>query len=313
MAIFRYLIKRIFTILCAIWLVATLTFVLMKAIPGDPFTEDKVLNEEILLALQRHYGLDKPWYVQYIKYMKGIATLDLGPSYKYEGRRVTDIIGFGFPVSALLGAQAIFLALAFGVFLGSWGAMHHLRWQDETLRILSVFGISVPSFLVATFLQYLLAVKLQVLPIARWGTFSHTILPTLSLAALPTAFIARLIRASLIEVLQEDYILTAYSKGLSRSRALARHALKNALIPVITYLGPLTATVLTGSFVVEKIFGIPGLGQWLVTSVFNRDYTVILGIAVFYSAILMSCTLFVDIAYCCIDPRITLEQKRRMK
>jgi oligopeptide transport system permease protein len=299
-----YILKKLGFLVFSLFLVASLTFFLIQVIPGDPFTQDKAIPEEILKALQRHYGLDDPWYVQYGRYLKGIITWDLGPSFKYQGRTVNEIIKDGFPVSLTLGLEALFFAISFGVVLGSIASLKRTKWQDHAAMFLAVFGISVPSFILATFMQYLFAMQLDILPVARWGSVSQSILPALSLAALPTAYITRLTRANMVEVLEQDYIQTARSKGLSSFQIVFWHALRNALLPVITYLGPLTAAILTGSFVIEKIFGIPGLGQWFVMSVTNRDYTVIMGSTVFYSALLMLSVLFVDIMYGWIDPRI---------
>jgi oligopeptide transport system permease protein len=294
-------------LLASLFAVTSLTFFLMQIIPGDPFTQDKAIPEEIMAAMKRHYGLDQPLMIQYGRYLKGLLTWNLGPSFKYEARTVNEIIESGFPVSFLLGCEALLIAIAVGITAGSIAALKHLRFQDHFMMIFSVIGISVPSFILATFLQYLFAMKLDLLPVARWGTFSQSILPALSLAALPTAFIARLTRASMLEVLQQDYIQTARSKGLSSFQILVSHAFRNALLPVMTYLGPLTATVITGSFVIEKIFGIPGLGQWFVMSVTNRDYTVIMGTTVFYSALLIISIFLVDLLYCFVDPRIKVE------
>lgn len=282
----------------------------MHAIPGDPFTQDKALPEEILKAMQTHYGLDKPLIHQYVDYLKGLCSLDLGPSLIYQGRQVTDIIKEGFPVSLCLGLEALFISLFLGLTLGSISAIRQGRWQDKALLIGSVLGISIPSFILATFLQYLLAMKLNLFPVARWGSFSQSILPTLALAALPTSFIAKLTRNSMIEILYQDYIQTAKSKGLSTFRILTRHVLRNAFLPIATYLGPLSASILTGGFAVEKIFGIPGLGQWFVLSITNRDYTVIMGTAIFYSAILMGSVFIVDLLLSTLDPRIRLENDR---
>lgn len=291
-------------------MVITLTFALMQIIPGDPFTQEKAVPEEILKAMYHHYGLDQPWYVQYWNYLKGICTFDLGPSFKYQGRSVTEIIREGFPVSMALGLEALTLSVFFGIGLGSLAALKYLKWQDHFFMVIAVLGISVPSFILATFLQYLIAMKLDLLPVARWGGFDHSILPALALSALPTAFIARLTRSNMAEIMQQDYINTAKSKGLGSFQIVFRHALRNALLPIITYLGPLTTAILTGSFAVEKIFGIPGLGQWFVMSITNRDYTVIMGTTVFYSAILMVCVFVVDLLYCIVDPRIQLMHKK---
>jgi len=305
----QYLIKKGAILIASLFLVTTLTFFLMHAIPGDPFVQDRAIPEEILKALHKHYGLDQPLYVQYGKYLDGILHFELGPSFKYEGRTVNEIISDGFPVSFYLGMEALIIAVFGGIVLGSIAALNHMRWQDHVTMVIAVIGISVPSFILASFLQYLLAMKLDLLPVARWGTFSQTIMPAISLAALPMAFIARLTRANMVEVMQQDYIQTAKSKGLNSFQIVVRHATRNALLPVVTYLGPLTAAVMTGSFAIEKIFGIPGLGQWFVTSITNRDYTVIMGTTIFYSAILMLCVFIVDLLYCIIDPRIQLKKE----
>ena len=304
----KYLIKKAAILLVSLFLVTTLTFFMMHAIPGDPFVQDKALPEEVLKALHQHYGLDQPLFVQFGKYLNGILHFELGPSFKYEGRTVNQIISDGFPVSFYLGMEALIIAICGGITLGSIAALKHMRWQDHVAMVIAVLGISVPSFILGSFLQYLLAMKLDLLPVARWGSFSQTIMPALSLSALPMAFIARLTRANMIEVLEQDYIQTAKSKGLNSFQILVRHAFRNALLPVVTYLGPLSAAVLTGSFAIEKIFGIPGLGQWFVSSITNRDYTVIMGTTIFYSAILMLCIFIVDLLYCFIDPRIQFKK-----
>lgn len=301
---FKHLLKKLIILLVSLFIVATGTFFLMHAIPGDPFTEEQAIPEEILKSLYAHFHLDEPLPLQYWNYLKGLAQGELGPSFKYQGRTANDIIGESFPISFTLGLEALFLAIFLGIALGSWAALRRGRWQDHLMMIWAVLGISVPNFILATFLQYIFAMKLDLLPVARWGTFAHTLLPALALSALPTAFIARLTRSTMVEVLQQDYVLTAKSKGLSGFQIAFRHVLRNTLLPVVSYLGPLMAAVLTGSFVVEKIFGIPGLGQWFVLSVNNRDYTLIMALTVFYSALLMSCVFFVDVLYCLIDPRI---------
>lgn len=306
----KYFIRKFFLLILSLFIVATATFFLMQAAPGDPFMQEQAIPEEIMKSMYAHYGLDQPWYIQYVKYLKGLVMWDLGPSFKYEGRTVNDIIREGFPVSFILGLEAISIALFSGVILGTIAAVKRSRWQDNLAMILAVVGISVPNFIMATFLQYLFSMKMDLLPVARWGSLAHSILPALSLAALPTAFIARLTRANMVEVLEQDYVQTARSKGLSTRQVVLKHVLKNSLLPVLTYLGPLTSAILTGSFIVEKIFGIPGLGGWFVNSITNRDYTVIMGVTVFYSALLMLCVLVVDLMYTVIDPRIRLENKK---
>jgi oligopeptide transport system permease protein len=303
----RYILYKLWSVLVTLFLIASLTFVIMKAIPGDPFTEDKALPPEILNALMEHYGLNDPLPLQYVRYLKSIAQFDLGPSFKYPGRTVNDIISDGFPVSAILGLEALLISISFGVCLGSLAATYQNKWQDRMAMVIAIIGISVPSFITATILQYIFSIKLGLFPVARWGTVSHSILPAISLAMLPMAFIARLTRASMLEVMSQDYIRTAKAKGLTSIKILYRHALRNAILPVISYIGPLAAGILTGTFIIERIFGIPGLGQWLVTSISNRDYTIITGITLFYSAILLGAICFVDVLYSWIDPRIKIK------
>lgn len=302
----KYIGKRLIYMLISLWLIVTATFFFMRIAPGNPFTSEKKLPPEIEANLNAHFGLDKPWYAQYGEYLVRILKWDFGPSFKYKAQTVNDLINEGFPVSAMLGAEAILLAVAIGIILGIVAALKHNRWPDYTAMIIAVLGISVPSFIMATFLQYFLAIKMGLFPVARWETFMHTVLPALAIASTPMAFIARLTRSSMLEVLSNDYIKTAKAKGLSQGVITVRHAVRNALLPVVTYMGPLTAGILTGSFVIEKIFGIPGLGAHFVTSIGNRDYTVIMGVTVFYSILLLVSILLVDIAYGIIDPRIKL-------
>ncbi|MCH9626227.1 MAG: Oligopeptide transport system permease protein OppB [Chlamydiales bacterium] len=305
-----YIIKRFFMNLLALFVIISVTFFLMKAIPGDPFTQEKALPKEVLDALYEHYKLNDPWYIQYVSYLKSVVTWNLGPSFKYKTRTVNDIIKSGFPISATLGLEAMFIAISFGVLFGTIAALKQNQWQDYSSMLISVVGISVPSFILAAFLQYIFSIKLDWFPVARWGTIQQSILPAISLAALPTAFIARLTRANMVEVLSMDYIKTAKAKGLSDTAVMIKHSLRNGILPVVTYLGMLTANILTGSFIIEKIFGIPGLGQWFINSITNRDYTVIMGITVFYSLILLSAIFIVDLTYGWVDPRIKLAQDR---
>ncbi|MEX0962070.1 MAG: ABC transporter permease [Simkaniaceae bacterium] len=299
-----YFCKKLFYLVISLFIVASMTFVLMKAIPGDPFSQEQAVPEEILKSLYRHYGLDRPYFIQYLKYLKGVFTLDFGPSFKYESQSVTQIIKSSFPVSFTLGLQALIFALFGGISLGTIAALFRGRTQDHIAMIIAVLGLSIPSYILATTLQYIFAMKLKILPVARWGSFSHTILPSLALASLPMAFIARLTRTNMVEILEQDYILTARAKGLSPIRIIMKHVLKNSLMPVITYLAPLSSSILTGSFVIEKIFGIPGLGGWFVNSIINRDYTVIMGVTIFYSVILMVSIFIVDLLYFILDPRL---------
>jgi oligopeptide transport system permease protein len=304
--VIKHLLKKFLILAASLWVVVTLTFVLVHSIPGDPFTDEQTSSIEIIESMKRYYGLDKPIWQQYTIYLKNLLHGDLGYSFKYLGRSANSIISDGFPISLTLGLEALFLAITLGITFGSISALKRGRWQDQLTMIAAVFGISVPSFILATLLQYVFAMQLDWLPVARWGSVQQSILPALALAALPTAIIARLTRSSMVEVLQQDYILTAKAKGLSTFQVVFKHALRNTLLPVVSYLGPLTANVLTGSFVVEKIFGIPGLGQWFVLSVSNRDYSLIMALTIFYSAFLMLSVFIVDILYSWLDPRIKI-------
>lgn len=305
----KYILRRLASILLTLFVIVTVTFFLMRIAPGNPFTSEKRLPPEIEANLNAHYGLDQPWYKQYAQYLVKVATWDFGPSFKYKGQTVNDLIADGFPVSLYLGLEALFIAVFFGILLGVFAAVRQNSWVDYSSMSLAVIGISVPSFIMAAVLQYIFAIKLQWFPIATWGSFKHTILPALALAMMPLAYIARLTRSTMLEVLNNDYIKTAKSKGFSERVIVYRHALRNSLLPVISYLGPLTANIITGSFVIEKIFGIPGLGAHFVQSITNRDYTVIMGVTTFYSIILLLAVLLVDIVYGLIDPRIKVSAK----
>lgn len=306
----EYLLKKGGILLLSLWCIVTGTFFLMHAIPGDPFIGDRVIPEEALRSLYAYYGLDKPLWVQYLQYLKGICSGNLGPSIVYQGRNVNQFIVEGFPVSLALGLQALFVAIPLGIFLGTWAALKKNQWQDTFCMLISTIGISVPNFVLSSLLQFLFSVKLHLLPVARWGSIEHMILPVIALAALPTAFIARLTRSNMIEVMQQDYIRTARAKGLPLFRIAIHHGLRNALLPVIGYLGPVVSHILTGSFMIEKIFAIPGLGQWMIHSINGRDYPMILGLTLFFSALLMVCTFAVDLLYALLDPRIRLAKRR---
>lgn len=302
-----YILKRLISALIVIWVVITVTFILMRAIPGGPFSTEKAIPPQILRNIEARYHLNDPLPKQYMDYLINFAKGDLGPSFKYPGQMVDDIIKSKFPISAILGLSALFVALCFGITAGVISALKQNRWPDYLAMFLATLGISVPSFVLASLFMYFLAYKLDLFPTALWGTPQHVVLPALALAAFPMAFFARLTRSSMIEVLQQDYIRTAKAKGLTQRVIIYRHAIKNALIPLITYMGPEIATIVTGSFVIENIFAIPGLGKHYVNSIYARDYTMILGITVFYSAILAFSNLLVDIAYAYLDPRIKLK------
>jgi len=299
-----YLLKKSFIFSLSLLAVVTITFFMMKAIPGDPFINEIAIPKEVLKSLYKHYGLDKPLFVQYLKYLKGIIHFDLGPSLVYQGRSVTQIILKAFPVTFVLGLQTFFLSLFWGLSLGIYSALKKAKWQDNTIGLLSSIVISIPNFLLASLLQYLFSVKLSLLPVARWESFAHTILPTLALSALPAAYMARLVKTSMLDVLSQDYIRTAYAKGLPFRKIILKHTLKNSFLPVLGYITPLITYLMTGSFVVERIFAIPGLGQWMIASIQSRDYSTILGLVVFYCAILLLVQFVVDILYAILDPRL---------
>lgn len=303
--------KKLLNLFLALGIIVTATFFLMHLAPGDPFAQDQPVPEEILKSLHAHYSLDKPVIVQFWNYLLGIFRLDLGPSLKYEGRYVSQIIKDGLPYSLALGFQALVISLGLGVFLGAISAIKHRSFLDRSLMVFAVLWISVPNFILATCLQYVFAMKLSLLPVARMTSYSHMILPSLALAAMPTAFIARLTRSKMVEVLNSDYIILARSKGVSSMNIMLRHVLKNSLLPIVAYLGPLSCQILTGSFVVERIFGIPGLGGWFVNAVNNRDYTVIMGLTIFLSALLLTTSFVIDLIYPLIDPRIKLRRENR--
>ncbi|GAB6932903.1 ABC transporter permease [Calditerricola satsumensis] len=306
----RYILKRLGWMLLTLWVIITLTFILMHSIPGDPFSQDgKKYPEPILKNLRAKYHLDEPLPVQYVLYLKNLLMLDLGPSIKSDTRTVNDVIADGFPVSFQLGLAAVALALVVGILLGVLAALRHGSWLDNAATAVAVVGISVPSFVMAPLLQKYFGLKWKLLPVAQWGSFEHLILPAFALSLGPLAVIARLTRSSMLDVLGQDYIRTAKAKGLSQPATVFRHALRNALMPVITYLGPLLAAILTGTFVIEKIFAIPGLGKYFVESIINRDYPMIMGTTIFYSAILVVMMLLVDLAYTLVDPRIKLASK----
>lgn len=307
----RYLLRRVGAMVLALFFIVSLTFFFMKAIPGGPFASEKKLPPAIEANINQKYHLDDPWYVQYKDYIFRTAQLDFGPSFKYESRTVNDIIYDGFPVSARIGVFAVLIALMAGITLGIISALKQNQIHDYLAMVLATVGFSVPSFVIGFFLMYIFSYKLGWFPAAMWGTWKHMVLPTVALAFLPTAVIARLMRSSMVEVLQQDYIKTAKAKGLGEKVIIYRHALRNAIMPVVTYLGPLVAGIFTGSFVIEHIFAIPGLGSWFVKSIQNRDYTIIMGTTVFYSIFLMGMNLIVDLLYVFIDPRVQLTGTKR--
>lgn len=301
------LIKRMLTAIPVLLVVATLTFFLMRMVPGGPFDADKNLPPAIVANLNAKYQLDKPVAQQYVTYLSRVARGDLGISYKYLNRTVRDILGEAMPVSIQLGFTALVLAVLIGVPLGTIAAVNRGSWIDVTAMFLSTAGISVPGFVIGAFLIFIFGVWLKVLPVALWETPWHMVLPSLTLAFSPAAYLARLTRASVLEVLEKDWVRTARSKGLSRWATVMKHTLRNALVPVVTVLGPLTAILITGSFVVEYLYAIPGMGRFFVTAVTNRDYDLIMGTTLVFAALLIVTNAIVDVAYQILDPRMKVE------
>jgi oligopeptide transport system permease protein len=303
-----YILKRFGYSVLTLFIIITVTFFLMRSIPGSIYTKDKPLPPKIVENIKAKYGLDKPLFQQYLKTLGNVVRLDFGMSMQSEGRKVNDIIAEQFPNSAKLGLFAIFLCLILGIPLGIISALKNGKWQDNGAMILATLGVTIPSFVVATLGQYLFSVKFKIFPVMGFKTLAHAVLPGIALSFFPLAFIARLVRSSMLETLEQDYIRTARAKGLTEQMVVLKHALKNSLIPVVTYLGPLIASILTGSFVVERIFNIPGLGRYYISSISNRDYTVIMGLTIFFAAFVILMNFLVDIVYGAIDPRIKIRK-----
>ena len=303
----RYVLKRIAYGILTLFVLITLTFFMMRALPGDPFIGDKTPSPTTLANMEAKYGLDKPEIVQYFIFLGNCVRGDLGVSIIYENRSVNEIILNSFPISMDLGARAIIFALIAGILLGAVAAVKRGSITDSLSMFIAIVGVSVPSFILGALLQYFLAVKLRVVPVQGWGTFAQTLLPSFALGMSSLATISRLMRTSMLDVLSQDYIKTAKAKGLSQGKILWRHALRNAIMPVITIIGPTVAAVFTGSFVVESIFNIPGLGKYFVMSIKDKDFTMISGTTIFYGGLLILCTLIVDLLYGVVDPRVKLE------
>ena len=303
---FKYIIKRIGLAIVTIWAVATITFFLMNLVPGGPFLSEKAVSPKAMAALEAKYGLDKPLFEQYITYLTDALHGDFGESLKQRGRTVTSIIVTKFPVSARVGGVAVLVALLLGIPLGCIAAMHRGKFLDNLISVISTCGIAVPSFVICTVLMYFLGVHLKILPTYGLTSWKHYVMPVMALSFYPMAYIMRLMRSSMLDVLGQDYMRTCKAKGVSQAVSIFKHALRNAILPVITYVGPMLAYTLTGSFVVEKIFTIPGLGGEFIGSISSRDYTVIMGTTIFLATLLIVMNVIVDIIYKIVDPRIKL-------
>ncbi len=300
-----YILKRLALAVVTIFLVITITFFVMHNIPGGPFLSEKAPSPAVTKALEEKYGLDKPVSEQYATYLKGVMKFDFGPSIKQRGRDVTTVIMKGFEVSAKLGGTAALIALALGLILGSLAAVFHNRTLDKIIMVVSTAMVAMPSFIIATLLLLVFCVLLGIFP-ANGNEPGGLILPIISLSLYPMSYITRLTRSSMLDVLSQDYIRTARAKGVKPSKVLFKHALRNAVTPVVTYAGPMVAYIVTGSLVVEKIFAVPGLGKEFVSSIINRDYTMIMGTTIFLATLVIIMMLISDILYKVFDPRIQL-------
>jgi ABC-type dipeptide/oligopeptide/nickel transport system permease component len=300
----KFIVRRIFWTIPVLLVVIFLTFVMMRQIPGNPFRQtDRAVPAAVQANLERKFNLDKPWYMQYAYYVKGVATFDLGPSLVVRGRDVNDIVRTHFPKSVELGVYAFLFAIIVGVPLGMIAALRHNTIVDYGAMMFSNIFHAVPSFLIATLLIYFIALKTGSLPTSGWTSWEHKILPSIALGFGPMALFARLVRGTMLETLQQDYVRTARAKGLRYRRVVFLHVLRNSLIPVVTAAGPLLGYIITGSFVIELIFNIPGIGQYFVTSVTARDYSVVMGLTVLLSGLIIVANLVVDILYGILDPR----------
>jgi oligopeptide transport system permease protein len=301
------LVKRFVHGVIVLWAVASLTFILLRLAPGGPFDSERKLPPEIIANLEAKYHLNEPVLEQYSRYLAGVARGDLGPSYKYLDRGVTEIIADTLPTSALLGALAVIFAVLVSFPLGLFAAYYRESVIDRFCLFLATLGISLPNFILGALLIWAVALQLGWLQAGRWDDWSSVILPMVTLGAAPAAYLSALLRSTLIETLGEDFVRTARAKGAREQSVIARHALRNSLIPILTVMGPLTATLLTGSFVVEYVFAIPGMGRFFITAVTDRDYPLIMGVTLVYTAILVSANFAVDLLYGRVDPRIPTE------
>ena len=303
----KYVIKRVAMGIFSVFIVATLTFFIMNLVPGGPFVAEKSISAAAQQALNEKYGLDKPLGVQYVNYMNSLLHGDMGLSLKQRGRTVNQIIAEKLPVSCRTAGLAVAVALCLGIPMGCISAYNRGKWADNLIIVLATCGIAIPSFISSVLLLYTFGMNLQILPTIGLNEPAAYIMPVTALAIYPTAYITRLMRSSLLDVMGQDYMRTARAKGVSSAKILFKHALRNAILPVITYVGPMLAALMTGSFVVEKIFTIPGLGRDFVTAITSRDYTLIMGTTILLATMVIVANVIVDILYKVIDPRIKLK------
>jgi oligopeptide transport system permease protein len=303
--VLRFVVGRLLAAPVTLWVIVTGAFFIMRIAPGGPFDADRALPAEVRLNIEAKYHLDEPLARQYLRYLGDVARGDLGPSFRYPDRTVNELLALGFPVSLLLGSAALGVAVLLGGAAGIVAAIRHNRWADYLTMSLALGGVSVPNFVLGPLLILTFAIGLGWLPVAGWGSWRHLVMPALTLGAYYTAYVARLARAGMLEVILQDFVRTARAKGLGEGAVLLRHALPSAVLPLVSYLGPAAAGALTGSVVVETIFGVPGIGRYFVQSALNRDYTMVLGTVVVYSTLLIALNLVVDCLYAYLDPRVT--------
>ena len=304
----RYLVKRIGYMLVTLFVIVTITFFFIQLLPGTPFTNPEKLTDQQMTILNAKYGLDQPVGIQYIRYLGNLVQGDLGYSFQHEGRTVSSMISDRIGPSAFIGLQALVFGAIIGLVLGIISALKHNSIFDYGSVAIAVIGMSIPSFVFAALLQYYVGVKLEWLPVALWEGYSSTILPSFALSVTVTATVARFIRSEMLEVLGQDYVITARAKGMTENQVIIKHVIRNALIPVVTMLGPLAVSIMTGTLVIEKIFSVPGLGEQFTLSILVLDYSVIMGITIFYSALFIFVVFLVDIIYGFLDPRITYKE-----
>lgn len=303
----KFVLKRVLGAIPVLWIIATLTFFMIRLAPGGPFDQDKRLPPDILKNIEAKYHLDEPLAVQYLRYMESLLHLDLGPSFKYPNRTVNEIIAGAFPVSAELALWSLGAALILGIGAGLVAALHPGTWKDHAAMSMAMVGVCTPNFVLGPLLVLIFSLWLGWLPVAGWDAPQDRILPAITLGAIYAAYLARLTRGGMLEILRMDFIRTARAKGLTERRVIFGHALRGGILPTVTFLGPAIAGIVTGSLVIELIFDIPGLGRSFVHSALNRDYTMVMGTALFYAVLILAMNMIVDIAYAYLDPRVRYE------
>jgi len=305
--VISFIVRRLALAIAVIFVAAALVFVVMRSMPGGPFDVENIMSDEARENLLHLYGLDQPLHVQFLSFLSGAVRGDFGTSYKYRGMEVRQLIAERFPVSALLGLCAVVLTAVFGIPLGVLAAIKRNSWIDYVIMVFASAGYAVPNFVTALLLMLFLAVRVDLFPVGGWGSFANLVLPAVALGLPHVCIIARLTRSSMINVLQEDYVQTARSKGLRQSVVIVKHAMRNAIIPVITVLGVIASAMISGSIVIERVFAIPGLGNFFATSIMDSDYSVVMGFTLLFAIIIVTANLLIDLAYGFIDPRIVYD------